>query len=135
MRDRAGDPLASTLELPAPLLRIVGDSTTMINGDCNRALATAGAGKPAGLAILSTEPNVVGAGRPELILYVRDLPNEGLLEWLRPDGTTAATYHVEGAAGVLRLPVPIPKEGPSGLYFLRIRSGDAADDVRVLVVR
>ena len=37
---RPGDTLASTLQLPSPLVKLAADSVTWINGDCNRVLAS-----------------------------------------------------------------------------------------------
>lgn len=134
---RVGDTLASQLRLPAPLLRLAADSVTWINGECNRALSSFGAGKPHGLAILSVEPNVVGEERREIRLLVRDLPEQGgEVEWIGPDGRVVgrSALSSEGVE-VGRYTIPTPHAGPSGLYLLRIRAGEETTSAQVLIVR
>ncbi|MGE3802893.1 MAG: hypothetical protein AB7H80_17895, partial [Candidatus Kapaibacterium sp.] len=131
------DPLASQLTLPPPLLLTGGDTLTYVNGDCNRALTSIGAGKPTGLAILALDPQPVQAGEGVVNTILRDVPEDGAtIEWIAPDGRTVKTIVVEGTeAGITRYVVPIPENAPPGLYFFRVTSTNGIDTQKMIITQ
>ena len=139
IREVPGDPLVSQLTLPPPLLKIAGDTLMYINGECNRALTTAGPGKPNVLALLSVEPNVLPERRDAIDIVVRDLPSDvpATLEWVAPNGEVITTSslrsdpHIE----IGRYQIPVPTTGAAGLYLLRLRTDDEQATERLLIVR
>lgn len=139
IREVAGDPLVSQLTLPSPLLKIAGDTLMYVNGECNRALTTAGAGKPNGLAILSVEPNILPERRETIEIVIRDLPatSDAILEWIAPNGSVVSTtlLRAEAHTDVARYRIPVPTTEAAGLYLLRIRTSDDNTSERVLIVR
>lgn len=137
VREVPGDPLASQLTLPAPLLKMGGDTLMYINGECNRALTTVGAEKPTGLAIIGVEPNVVPVGQSTVDIVVRDLsPTGGVIEWIGTDGRIVMSFFL-GSSGhtIDRYTIPVPTEEAAGFYAVRLKSEEEVASARVLILR
>ena len=135
VRKVQSDPVASQLTLPPPLLLTQGDTLTYVNGDCNRALTSVGAGKPTGLAILGLDPQPVQTGTGGVSATLRDVPEDGAtIEWIAPDGRTVGRIEVEGTeAGITRYSVPLPENASAGLYFFRVVSANGIDTRKVII--
>lgn len=136
VRKVPNDPLASMLTLPAPLLRVAGDSLTYINGDCNRVLGSTGVEKPTGVAILAIEPQPVHTGRHSFTAVLRGLSTAGgTAEWFTPDGRSIGTFRLPAVdEEVARYTLPVPEEADAGMYFLRIVGNGSTDSRKVLLV-
>lgn len=130
------DPLSSQLTLPAPLLRIAGDSLTYINGDCNRVLGGTAGGKPVGVAILAIEPQPIRTGQGGFTAVLRGLAEEGgEAEWIAPDGRRVALFRLQGnPESVVRYTIPVPDNADAGLYFLRITGKNGTDSRKILIL-
>lgn len=130
------DPLSSQLTLPAPLLRITGDSLTYINGDCNRVLGSVAGEKPVGVAILAIEPQPIRMGRSSFTAVLRGLSEDGgEVEWIAPDGKRIGLFRLEGSLeSVVRYTVPVPSDAGAGLYFLRITGKNGTDSRKILIL-
>lgn len=136
VRKVANDPLSSELTLPAPLLRVAGDSLTYINGDCNRVLGAVAGEKPTGIAILAIEPQPIHSGRQSFTAVLRGLAEDGgEVEWIAPDGRRVGLFRLEGSVeSVVRYTVPVPNDAEAGLYFLRITGRNGTDSRKILIV-
>lgn len=137
---RIGDTAVSVLIIPAPLPKITADSTTYVNGECERFLTThrGAAGKLTGLAILGVRPNPVGAnGSSTIEVDLRDLPQQGgRIEFVTMTGDVVSAMLLDGVASrVSRFAVPVPATLPSGLYMMRVIAGDEGVWTKVVVVR
>lgn len=136
----AGDPDASTLRLPGPYVKVVSDSQTVVNGECNRVLGGDGSmSRPVGLSIIGVYPQpVVGGGESVLRLYVRDVPDQGAeLSLVSLDGTEVQRVMVEGSETdeLGQVELPLPGTLSSGIYILRLRGSTGTDQVKILINR
>ncbi len=137
---RIGDTAVSLLTLPAPLPKLTADSTTYVNGECERFLTTnrGTSGKLTGLAILGVRPNPVGSnGSSTVEVDLRDLPQAGgRIEFVSMTGDVVTAALLDGVATrVSRFAVPIPSTLPSGVYMMRVIAGSEEVWTKVVVVR
>ncbi len=136
---KVGDTAISFVKLPAPTATLNADSTTYVNGVCQRVLdgsITAG-GKRSGLAVLGLRPQPASsAASGSIAVDVRDLPREGAtLELLGANGEIILRMMATGTGErITRVPVRLPAGTPSGLYVVRVRAAAAVAVAKVLVV-
>ncbi|MCC7438665.1 MAG: hypothetical protein IT211_09255 [Armatimonadetes bacterium] len=132
---KPGDPLASTLTLPPIFAKVNADSITVINGYCDRVLATTGANnKAVGTSILQIRPQPNRAG--EIItLEVRDLPADARIELLGADGRVAARFDkLQTSVGIIgRVSLQLPAGISAGTYLLRIIGGGTETAERIVI--
>lgn len=132
---KSGDPLASTLTLPPIFAKVSADPVTIINGYCDRVLATTGANnKAAGISILQIRPQPNRAGGT-LTLEVRDLPADARIELIGASGNVAARFDKlpTSAGAISRVTLQLPASISAGAYLLRIISPAAETAERIVV--
>jgi hypothetical protein len=128
----------SLLRLPPPFSRMVADSTTYVNGDCERILMASrgGRGKLNGLAILGVMPQPVTGAGSQFSIDVRSLPADGAIcELIAANGERVASFDLKGSGAALsRISIPLPEGIPTGAYILRLRAGTEDAWTKVIVV-
>ncbi|KXK56572.1 MAG: T9SS type A sorting domain-containing protein [Candidatus Kapabacteria bacterium] len=133
---KLGDPLASTLALPPVFAKVSADSVTVINGYCDRVLATTGANnKAVGMAILQIRPQPNRAGET-VTLEVRSLPSDARIELVAADGRVVERFNrIEptAAGAISRVVVQLPSGLSAGAYLLRIIGGGTETGERIVV--
>lgn len=132
---KLGDPLASTLTLPPIFAKVNADPFTVINGYCDRVLATTGANnKAVGISILQVRPQPNRVGET-VTLEVRDLPADARMELIDADGRVAARFDkLEASVGIIsRVTLQLPPSISAGTYLLRIIGGGTEAGERIVV--
>lgn len=138
--EKIGDTAVSILKLPAPKLTVYFDSLIYINGSCQRVLQASPKNQSITVTqILGVKPNPVNSSKSVLELYVRNLDAATKAEFVDINGNVISVADIEKivqhtslnadenqiSKGIVR----VPKEVPTGVYYLHIQGTDGITKV------
>jgi len=134
---RAGDTAVPRLELPPVYVKIVSDSLTYINGECERVLSTTGRSSKLALLGIAPQPLNTATGSAFQIDMVGLPATGGVLELIDANGLKLAqTAVAAGSLGTLRREIlQVPADLAPGAYIVRLRVEGGAVWLRAAVVR